>query len=117
FSTGIFTIQYGVARFYTHRLIFFTWACGNYFAALWLFFCSIRNNDTSSSLLFCCSGLNDYPVVKRCNVYIVSHSLSILIFVFKNCIYCLACFMPLGAGNRSSGPFLQKWLKMAQTST
>jgi hypothetical protein len=69
FGSSIFAIQYYIANSYSSWFVFFARTSSYYSATLWFFFCSIGDNDASSSFLFCGISLYDYTVVKRSYAY------------------------------------------------
>ena len=62
FSTRVFTIQYLVAYMQHHFFVFCSVTYCDNFTLQWLFFCCIRNDDTTDCFFFCRSRKNQYSV-------------------------------------------------------
>ncbi len=58
-----FPYEYGVADFYSYRLIFFTGAGSHNGTTLGFLFCRIGNDDPTLSLFFGGSRFHNYPIL------------------------------------------------------
>ena len=69
FGTGIFAIQYGIAFFQYHFLVFRTIANGDDFTLKGFLLSCVGNDDTSNCLCFCRGGLYEYAVCQWFNAH------------------------------------------------